>query len=137
MMPVSFGADLFNPLKKPEYFYRVIQSVIAFDNENKIVNHYEHVQDFKSSILRNARNEAFTYVAERHVDFPESFIYPFFSPEEYRKNPNKEHAKYSYSIALVEWYSEENYEEYVVIGEDEDTNQQGLDFEAEIFKSLG
>jgi hypothetical protein len=134
-MSIDYEPDPFNLTKGVEYFYRVNQYVIAFDKNIEVMNSYDHVQDFKNPNLQEARTEALSYILNRHVTLPEGFIYPFLSPEEHRANPHQEHARYSYSVSLVEWYNAETFYEYSIVGNGSD--DENLELEKAVLEKLG
>ena len=120
-----------------EYFYRVTQDVVAI-KDKKVVNCYHHVEDFRNADLRKSRDEAIEYLNERYMNLPEGFVFPYFTPEEHRANPEKEYSAYSHSVLLVEFYRDEVFEEWPVAGEeDEDEIMEGLQHETEIWLKKG
>jgi hypothetical protein len=122
---------------RPTYFYWVTQDVYALNGQNEFVNDYHHSKDFKDADLREARSAAIDYLSKRHLDFPEKFYFKFVSPEEWNENKNKEHARYSYSVSLVEWFNDDDYAEFIIAGEDEEETTASLEHEAELWLSMG
>lgn len=135
--PQDFGEKLYNKHWVAKYFYRVTQDVVAF-KDKKVVNSYHHVEDFKDADLRKARNEAIGYLTERYLTLPEGFIYPYLSPEEHKANPEKEYSAYSHSVLLIEYYSDDVFEEWPIAGEDDNEElEEGLEHETEIWFKNG
>jgi hypothetical protein len=136
-MGLDLGSNLRNQYRKPTYFYRVSQHVSAYNEKRELVDSFDDKQDFQDSDLIRARQLAFIYIADRHVIFPDKFVYEFLSPEEHFKDPNKPHARYSYSISLVQYYSEDEFLEYIIDGDSTDENLIGREEELQIFQELG
>jgi hypothetical protein len=135
--PQDFGEKLYNKHWAPSYFYRVTRDVVAFKDQ-KVVNSYHHVEDFKDADLRKARNEAIEYLAERYMTLPAGFIFPYLTPEEHKANPEKEYSAYSHSVLLIEFYNDDVFEEWPVAGEDDEEEIiEGLEHETEIWLRNG
>jgi hypothetical protein len=135
--PQDFGAKLYNKLQVATYFYRVTQDVVAF-KDKKVVNSFHHIEDFKDTDLRKARNEAIGYLTERYMTLPEGFIYPYLSPEEHKANPEKEYSAYAHSVLLIEFYTDNVFEEWPIAGEDDEEDiNEGLVHETEIWLKNG
>jgi hypothetical protein len=134
--PPNFRADLYDRHRVATYFYRVVQDVAAF-KDNEVVNSYHHVEDFRDADIRKAREEAINYLTERYRVLPEGFVFPYLSPEEHAANPEKEFSAYSHSILFVEYYSDEVFEEWPIADEDEEDVLDGLEHESEIWMKNG
>jgi hypothetical protein len=134
--PQNFGTNLYNQRRVATYFYRVVQDVVAF-KDKEVVNSYHHIEDFRDTDLRKARQEAIDYLTERYRTLPEGFIFPYLSPEEHEANPDKEFSAYSHSILLVEFYSDEVFEEWPIADEDEEEVLDGLEHETEVWSRNG
>jgi hypothetical protein len=134
--PQNFRADLYDQHRVATYFYRVVQDVVAFKN-NEVVNSYHHTEDFRDADLRKARQEAIDYLTDRYRTLPEGFVFPYLTPEEHAANPNKEFSAYSHSILFVEFYSDEVFEEWPIADEDEEDVLEGLEHETEVWTRNG
>jgi hypothetical protein len=134
--PQNFRADLYDPHRVATYFYRVVQDVAAF-RDNEVVNSYHHVEDFRDTDIRKARSEAINFLSERYRTLPEGFVFPYLSPEEHAANPEKEFSAYSHSILFVEFYSDEVFEEWPIAGEDEEDVREALEHETEVWMKNG
>ena len=135
--PQDFAAKLSNQYRVATYFYRVIQDVVAL-KDKKVVNSYHHVEDFKDADLLKARNEAIEYLTERYMNLPEGFFFPYLSPEEHQANPDREYSAYSQSVLFIEFYSDDDFEEWTIAGEDDEQDiNEGLEHELEIWLRNG
>jgi len=134
--PQNFRADLYDQHRVATYFYRVVQDVAAF-KDNEVINSYHHVEDFRDSDIRKAREEAINYLTERYRTLPEGFLFPYLSPEEHAANPGREFSAYSHSILFVEFYSDEVFEEWPIAGEDEEDVREALEHEMEVWMKNG
>jgi hypothetical protein len=134
--PQNFSANLYDQHRVASYFYRVVQDVVAFRN-NEVVNSYHHAEDFKEVDLSRARQEAIEYLTERYRALPEGFFFPYLSPEEHAADPDKEFSAYSHSILFVEFYSDEIFEEWPITGEDKEDVQEALEHEKEVWIKNG
>jgi hypothetical protein len=134
--PENFSADIYDQNRIAIYFYRVIQDVAAFKN-NEVVNSYHHEEDFKDKDLRKSRQEAIEYLTGRYRTLPEGFVFPYLTPEEHAADPGKEFSAYSHSILFVEFYSHEIFEEWPVTGEDEEDVLEALEHEKEVWINNG
>jgi hypothetical protein len=134
--PQNFSANLYDQPRVASYFYRVIQDVVAFKN-NEVINSYHHAEDFKDFSLLNARKQAIDYLTERYQTLPEGFVFPYLSPQEHAADPARKFSAYSHSILFVEFYSDEIFEEWPVTGEDEEDVQEALEHEKEVWIKNG
>jgi hypothetical protein len=134
--PQNFGTNLYDQDRVAVYFYRVMQDVVAF-KDGEVVNSYHHVEDFNDRDIMKARQEAINYLTERYKTLPEGFFFPYLTPEEHAANPGKEFSAYSHSILLVEFYSDDVFEEWPIAGEDEEDVREGLTHETEVWNKNG
>jgi hypothetical protein len=134
--PQNFRANLHDRDRVASYFYRVVQDVVAFKN-NEVVNSYHHTEDFDNPEIKKARQDAIQYLTERYRTLPEGFIFPYLTPEEHAADPGKEFSAYSHSILFVEFYSDEIFEEWPIAGEHEEDVREGLEHETEIWMKNG
>jgi hypothetical protein len=117
---------LFSNGKEPNYFYRVYESVNTFE-EGK---HYSNETDFRIGSLEKCRAEAISFYNERMQGFESGkakFFLPFESPTKFKHGEN---AAYSLVLSIVEYYDENEYYEYALLGEDEQTCTEGREVEA-------
>jgi hypothetical protein len=133
--PQDFGANLYDGQRVASYFYRVIQDVAAF-KDKEVINSYHHVEDFRDTDLRKARQNAIEYLTERYLTLPEGFIFPYLSPEQHAANPDEAFSAYLHSVLFVEFYNDEIFEEWPIAGEEEDI-REGLEHEAAIWLKNG
>ena len=112
--------------RNPKYFYRVYESVTTFE-EGK---NYSNTTDFRIGSLIKCRAEAVNYYNERMQGFENGkakFFYPFESPTNFKHGEN---AAYSLVLSIVEYYDDNEYYEYALAGEDEETCADNREIEA-------
>jgi hypothetical protein len=128
---------LIGPVPKPTFFYRVSESVLAFDENHKLVKSFYHDEDFMDGDLFKAREAAVDYYNSHALNGPQGdFIYPFVSPSGYRAGVP--FAAWSLSISIVEYYGKDCVltMEYPIAGEREDDCKEGLELEQEVLQGL-
>lgn len=107
------------------WFYRVNELITAFSEKNEFVQDYEHVRDFTDSGWPTQRNAAIAYFEERGAKLPERIIYPYLSPDQHSGNSGVPYSTYSANISFVFWKSEDDFDEYIIAGNDEAENEDG------------
>ena len=116
--------------KEPTYFYRVYESVTTFE-EGKF---YSNVTDFRTGSLKQCKAEAERFYSERMEGFERGnakFFYPFASPSNFKQGEN---SAYSLVLSIVEYYYDNEYYEYPLVGEDEQTCAESREIEARVLK---
>jgi hypothetical protein len=127
----DFNFDFIDFDKEPVYFYRVSEYVTTFEKEKS----YSNIKDFKTGTLKECKVEAEKYYNERMQGFRSGkakFFLPFESPTNFKKGEN---AAFSLTLAIVEYYHDNDYTEYVLLGEDEQTCADSREVEAFALKS--
>ncbi|MDP9042447.1 MAG: hypothetical protein M3N30_10745 [Bacteroidota bacterium] len=119
------------------WFYRVTEWVTAFNEKNQFVQDYEHVRDFADSDWPAQRNAAIEYFQDRGAKLPERILYPNQSPEQHREYPGIPYSTYSANISFVFWKSEDDFDEYIIAGEDDSENEEGQIKEKSVWEEHG
>jgi hypothetical protein len=112
--------------RNPVYFYRVYESMTTFEEGR----HYSNTTDFRTGSLIKCRNDAVNYYNARMQGFESGkakFFYPFESPSNFKHGEN---AAYSLVLSIVEYYNDDEYYEYALTGEDEETCADSREIEA-------
>lgn len=112
--------------KEPTYFYRVYESVNTFEEGRS----YSNVTDFRTGSLKQCKTEAERFYLERMKGFESGkakFFYPFESPSNFKQGKN---SAYSLVLSIVEYYYDNEYYEYALLGEDEQTCAESREIEA-------
>lgn len=120
------NSHLFSKSKKPKYFYRVYESVSTFEDGR----FYSNKTDFQTGSLKKCKAEAESFYHERMHGFQSGkakFFLPFESPANFKQGEN---AAFSLKLSIVEYYDENEYYEYVLMGEDEQTCTESKEIEA-------
>jgi len=116
--------------KEPTYFYRVYESVNTFEEGRS----YSNVSDFRTGSLKQCKAEAERFYFERLKGFESGkakYFYPFASPSNFKQGEN---SAYSLVLSIVEFYYENEYFEYPLLGEDEQTCAESREVEANVLK---
>jgi hypothetical protein len=112
--------------KEPIFFYRVYESVTTIEDDQSFSN----VKDFRKGTLRECKAEAEKYYIERAKGFESGkakFHHPFASFEDFKQGEN---AAYSLVLYIVEYYDDNDYQEYALAGEDKETCADSREVEA-------
>ncbi len=117
-------------ITNPQYFYRVTEYVTTFGKDKDRNQPFTHHQDFKGSDLLKCRKEAANFYHQRLNGLKSSsYFLPFAAPENFKIGIN---SAFSIMLYLVEFYSDDNYFEHCLIGEDEQTISQSIEIEKEL-----
>lgn len=120
---------------EPDYFYQVDEYVTTFGKDVNKTDSFEHVEVFRDNDLYRARAKAFDYYNERLKGIEnKSYVLPFASPSEFRAG---EDAAFSITVSLVEYYSEDEFYEYSIEGDDEESTFENKAVERTVFESKG
>lgn len=120
----------FSIRKEPSYFYRVYEFVTTFEQERS----YSNVTDFRIGSLIECKVESERFYLERMRGFESGqakFFLPFELPANFKDGEN---AAYSLVLSIVEYYNDEEYYEYALLGEDAQTCAESKEIEIEILK---
>ena len=121
-------------------FYRVSESIIGINEDPDEQKEFDWDEDFTGTDLLLSRDKAIAYYGNRLIKFNlEGFSEDFFSlsyssPTEFIIGKNY---AYSIKLLLVVQYSASDFNEYNILGEDEDDMKEGRSFEKEIYSNLG
>lgn len=124
----SFDIFLSELKRDSIYFYRVYESVNTFEEEG----HYSHKEDFRNGSLEECRAEALKYYEERLNGFESGkvkFHYSFETPDNFKLGEN---AAYTLVLSLIQYFEEDDFIEYPLLGEDEETCTESRQVEAHI-----
>lgn len=116
--------------KEPTYFYRVYESVNTFEEGRS----YSNVTDFRTGSLKQCKAEAERFYFERMKGYESGkakFFYPFASPSNFKHGEN---SAYSLVLSIVEYYFDNEYYEYALLGDDEDICAESREIEAYALK---
>jgi hypothetical protein len=124
--------DNLHPFRKgePTYFYRVHEFVTTFEKGRSFSND----TDFRTGSLKECKAEAESFFQKRLDGFESGkapFYRPFASPANFKHGEN---AAYSITLSIVEYYDEDEYYEYVLLGDDEDICAESREIEAYALK---
>jgi hypothetical protein len=115
---------------EPDYFYRVSEFVTTFGMDEGKNESFSHFEDFKGNDLHECKAKAEKYYLERLEGLEQSkYFLPFAAPEQFEFGKN---AAFSITLALVEYYNDDEYFEHVTIGEDYETTTESRAIEAAI-----
>lgn len=119
---------------EPEYFYKVREHVTTFEKDEGKNKPFSTEKDFKGSDLKKCKTEAEQYYFERLEGLENGkYFLPYAAPENFEFGKN---AAFSITLALVEYYSSNDYYEHILIGEDEETTAESEEIEAAILSEL-
>ncbi|MGM1056492.1 MAG: hypothetical protein ACQEWG_11455 [Bacteroidota bacterium] len=119
---------------EPKYFYRVSESVTTFKMDEGKNESFSHHEDFKGNDLPQCKVKAEKYYWERYEGLNHnSYFLPFHSPENFVFG---KHAACSLILSFVEFYTDDNFFEHELLGEDEETMAESREIEAEILKTI-
>ena len=105
--------------REPEYFYRVAEFVTTFGKDEGKNEPFSHSEDFKGADLLKCKEQAEKYYWERLEGLEKGkYFLQFEAPENFEFGKN---AAFSITVALVEFYSEDEQYEHFTFGEDEET----------------
>ena len=90
--------------------------------------------DFRTGSLKQCKAESEKFYYERMKGFESGdakFFYPFESPSNFKQGKN---SAYSLVLSIVEYYFDNEYYEYPLLGEDEQTCADSREIEASVLK---
>ena len=123
--------------QEPEYFYRVSQEVTKFGQDKDKSDPLEEIEDFKGEDLLEQKKRAYKCYVERcnRLEGGElQCILPCVSPSDFMAG---QHFACSIMLSLIEYYNEDVYEEYYLLGVSEGDTQDALYKETAILKEKG
>ncbi len=120
---------------EPEYFYRVNEFMTTFGKDPGNNNPISHAQDFKGNDLLKCKDEAEAYYFKRLDGLNNGTYFLDFAPQ--KEFVFGENAAFSINLYLVEYYNESEQYEHVLLGEDDETNNEGRQIEAMVLKEKG
>ena len=120
---------------EPDYFYSEQEFVTTFQMDEGKNEPFSHEERFEGKDLLKCKIEATNYYYERLVGMNQNpYFLPYASPENFELGKN---ASFSITLYLVEYYSDDEYFEYPLLGEDEETMAESIEIETEVLKSKG
>lgn len=120
---------------EPEYFYRVSEFVTTFGMDEGKNEPFSHFEDFNGNNLLECKVKAEKHYWERLEGLEQGKYYlPFAAPQNFEFGKN---AAFSITLSLVEYYTDDEYFEYPLIGEDDETTAESIEIEADVLKSKG
>jgi len=122
-------------IKEPLYFYRVSEFVSTFGMDEGKNEPLDHEEDFKVNDLLECKAKALKYYCERYAGLENTkYFLEFESPKNFEFG---KHAVYSLILSLVEYYDEDNYILYPLLGVDEEEITESKETETMVLKDLG
>lgn len=115
---------------EPDYFYRVSEFVTTFGMDESKKKPYSHFEDFKGNDLHDCKAKAEKHYWERLEGLEQGkYRLPFEAPETFEFGKN---AAFSITLSLVEYYTDDEYFEHPLIGEDYQTTAESKEIEAAV-----
>jgi hypothetical protein len=115
---------------EPEYFYRVSEFVTTYGMDEGKNEPFSHFEDFKGNDLHECKAKAEKYYRERLEGLEQGkYFLPFAAPKNFVFGKN---AAFSITLALVEYYTDNNFFEHPLIGEDDETTAESREIEAAV-----
>lgn len=124
-----------NAKNEPDYFYEVSFTVTTGEGDEG--KSFSHVEKFEGRDLKKCRKAAEAYYYEKMTGFENGtakFFLPYAAPEEFELGKNATH---SIELSLIEYYNEDKFYEYPLLGQDEETTIYSHETEEAVFKHLG
>ena len=116
--------------REPEYFYRVWELVTTFGKDEGKNEPFSHTEEFKGDDLLKCKEQAEKYYLERLEGLEQGkYFLPFASPQNFQFGKN---AAFSITVALVEFYSEDDQYEHITFGDEESVMAESREIEAEV-----
>lgn len=121
---------------EPDYFYLVREFVTTFGMDEGKHHSFSHKQKFEGKNLLQCRADAIKYYNERlqGLEREGKYFLPFAAPENFTMGSN---AAFSITLSFVEYYSDEECDEHVLIGEDDQTTAESREIELAVLKEKG
>lgn len=120
---------------EPEYFYRVSEFVTTFEMDEGKNKPFNHEEDFKGNDLLNCKAEAENYYWKRLNGLEQSkYFLPFAAPHNFEFGKS---AAFSITLSLVEFYTDDNYFEHPLNGEDDETIAESKEIERAVLTEKG
>ena len=129
--------------KAPKYFYRVEEFMTTFGMDVGKHEPFKHQQDFKGDDLLKCKQDAEKYYYERREGLESSsYFLPFRSAKNFKEG---EHAAFSITLLLVEWYIHDYASEqpldgehlYPLMGDYAENHAESREIEKNILRELG
>ncbi|MFN8268563.1 MAG: hypothetical protein U0T31_11205 [Chitinophagales bacterium] len=115
---------------EPDYFYRVSEFVTTFGMDEGKNEPFSHFEDFKGNDLHDCKAKAEKHYWERLEGLEQGkYFLPFEAPETFEFGKN---AAFSITLSLVEYYTDDEYFEHPLIGEDDQTTAESKEIEAAV-----
>ena len=119
----------------PSYYYLVREFVTTFGADQGNNEPFTHEEKFEGRDLLKCRSDAREYYMIRLNGIENNkYFLPFAAPSDFEMGKN---AAISITLALVEYYSEDNYFEHPLMGEDDRTTSESREIETAVLKEKG
>jgi hypothetical protein len=120
---------------EPDYFYLVQEYVTTFQMDEGKNEPFSHEQKFEGKDLLKCKTEAEKCYWEKLGGLAQrQYFLPFAAPQNFECGKN---AAFSVTLILVEYYNEDEYFEYPLIGEDYETTAESRVIERDILRKKG
>lgn len=120
---------------EPDYFYLVREFVTTFQMDENTNEPFTHEQKFDGRDLLKCKTEAEKYYKERRNGLENSkYFLDFAAPQNFEFGKN---AAFSITLSLVEYYTDDDYFEHIIMGEDEETTTESKEIEKAVLKEKG
>lgn len=129
-------------LEEPNYYYQVqmFMSTICLTIPQAIEGitdpSFHHEENFKGNDLMRCKSEAENYYREQleALEREGKFRLPFATPQDFKLGEN---ATFSITLYFVHSYPSGEEHLFPILGEDDETLEEGREIENEVFKALG
>ena len=120
---------------EPDYFYLVREFVTTFEKDEGKNEPFSHEQKFEGKDLLKCKTEAEKYYWERRDGLEQGkYFLEFAAPQNFEFGKN---AAFSITLSLVEYYTDDNFYEHPLIGEDEETTAESIEIETAVLTDKG
>ena len=117
---------------EPQYFYLVSEFVTTFEmdeGKNKPLN---HSKEFKGNDLHECKAKAEKYYWQRLKGLENGkYFLDFETPENFEFGKN---AAFSITLSLIEYYNDDEFYQYPLIGDDDEVINESKKIESAILK---
>jgi len=115
---------------EPIYFYVVTEYVTTFQMDDGKNEPYSHVTKFEGNNLMDCKYQAEQYYYERLNGLEKGkYFLPYATPQDFELGKN---AAFSITLSFVEYYTDNEYFEHTLIGEDEETTSESKEIETAV-----
>lgn len=120
---------------EPDYFYLVREHVTTFKMDKGKNESFSHEQKFEDKNLMKCKTDSEKYYWERLEGLERGkYFLEFAKPQNFEFGKN---AAFSITLYLVEYYSNDNFIEHPLIGEDFETTNESKEIETAVLAEKG